>query len=125
MYNEKIYSILKNPKNVGMIKGASGQGEAGDANFSDVIKFYISVEDDVITDIKYKAYGGVLAIVVGSTFTTFAKNKKINDALKISIEDIMKVIGQVDEITSINICLDAFRNCVNNYYEKIEKENNL
>jgi len=57
MYNEKVIEYFQNPKNVGEIENPEGVGEVGSPVCGDMMKIFISVKDNRITDIKFKTFG--------------------------------------------------------------------
>ena len=61
-YSEKVMDHFANPRNVGKLEDASGVGEVGNAKCGDIMKMYIKVENDVITDVKFNTYGCASAI---------------------------------------------------------------
>ena len=56
-YSAKVLEHFANPHNVGKIDDADGIGEVGNAKCGDIMKMYIKVKDDVITDVKFNTYG--------------------------------------------------------------------
>ena len=52
MYSKKVMDHFSHPRNVGEIPNASGVGEVGNPVCGDIMKIYINVKDNVITDIK-------------------------------------------------------------------------
>ena len=64
MYSEKVMEHFGNPRNIGEIENADGIGEVGNPVCGDMMSFYIKVEDDKISDIKFKTFGCVAAIAV-------------------------------------------------------------
>ena len=56
LYSDKVMDHFQNPRNVGEIADASGVGEVGTAKCGDIMRMYIKVEDDVITDCKFFRY---------------------------------------------------------------------
>ena len=52
-YSAKVLEHFANPHNVGKIDDADGIGEVGNAKCGDIMKMYIKVKDDVITDVKF------------------------------------------------------------------------
>ena len=52
MYSEKVMDHFNNPRNVGEIDNASGVGTVGNAKCGDIMRMYIKVKDNVITDVK-------------------------------------------------------------------------
>ncbi|MCD8286040.1 MAG: iron-sulfur cluster assembly scaffold protein, partial [Clostridia bacterium] len=53
LYSEKVMDHFRNPRNVGKIDDADGIGEVGNAVCGDIMKIYIKVENDIITDVKF------------------------------------------------------------------------
>jgi nitrogen fixation NifU-like protein len=64
MYTEKVMDHFSNPRNIGEIENADGVGEVGNPVCGDMMSFYINIEDNKISDIKFKTFGCVAAIAV-------------------------------------------------------------
>ena len=62
MYSEKVLDHFQNPRNVGEIENPDGVGQAGNPKCGDIMKIYLRVENEVITDIKFKTFGCGAAI---------------------------------------------------------------
>ncbi len=82
-----------NPRNVGEIQDADGVGIEGNPVCGDVMKIFIKVKDDRITDAKFKTFGCGAAIAVSSIVTEMVKGKTLNEALKISKEVVADELG--------------------------------
>ncbi len=52
-YSDKVMDHFSNPRNVGEIEDASGVGEVGNPQCGDIMKIYLKVENDIITDVKF------------------------------------------------------------------------
>ena len=57
LYSEKVMDHFQHPRNVGVIEDANGVGEVGNAKCGDIMRIYLKIENDVITDIKFKTFG--------------------------------------------------------------------
>ena len=55
-YSEKVMDHFANPRNVGEIPDADGIGEVGNSKCGDIMKMYIKVENDIITDVKFNTF---------------------------------------------------------------------
>ena len=120
MYNEKLMQIFSSPKNVGIIKGADGVGEATNA-LGEVSKIFINVEDGKIAESKFKAYGNVVVIAASSVMTLVVKDKTIEEAINITNEDIIDALGgniSDEDIQSIVVVKDALLLAIKNYKDK-------
>lgn len=100
-YSKKVMDHFLHPKNVGRLKDPSGVGKAGNLICGDVIWLYIKVKKDKktgrrkIVDLKFQTFGCVVAIAVSSMITTLAKGKTLEEALKITKDDILKMTGKL------------------------------
>ncbi|MCD6183366.1 MAG: Fe-S cluster assembly scaffold protein NifU [Thermovirga sp.] len=93
MYSEKVMELFMNPKNAGKIEDADGIGEVGNPQCGDIMKIYIKVENDVITDIKFETFGCASAIASSSMVTGMVKGKTIDEALKVTNRDVLEELG--------------------------------
>lgn len=92
MYSEKVMEHFENPRNVGEIENASGTGTVGNAKCGDIMKMDIKVEDDVITDVKFKTFGCCAAIATSSMATEMVKGKTISEALKLTNKAVAEAL---------------------------------
>ena len=54
LYSEKVMDHFLNPRNVGVIEDADGIGEVGNAKCGDIMKMYLKIDDETITDVKFE-----------------------------------------------------------------------
>ena len=66
LYSEKVMDHFKHPRNVGIIENADGIGEVGNAKCGDIMKIYLKIDDDIITDVKFETFGCGSAIASSS-----------------------------------------------------------
>ncbi len=119
-YSEKVMEHFMNPRNVGEIKDADGVGEVGNPVCGDMMTFYIKVENDIITDVKFKTFGCGAAIAVSSIVSEMAKGKTIEEALKITREQVAQELGGLppNKMHCSNLGTDALHKAIQNYLEK-------
>ncbi|HOL13232.1 MAG TPA: iron-sulfur cluster assembly scaffold protein, partial [Bacillota bacterium] len=79
-YTDKVMDHFMHPRNVGEIENADGVGEMGNAKCGDIMKLYISVEDGIIVDAKFKTFGCGAAIATSSMITEMIIGKSIEEA---------------------------------------------
>ena len=84
LYSEKVMDHFENPRNVGKMPDADGIGEVGNAKCGDIMRMYIKVRDDVITDVKFNTFGCGSAIASSSMATEMIKGKPISEALTLT-----------------------------------------
>lgn len=93
MYAEKIIKRFRNPKFAGEIKNPDAVGEVGNKKCGDVMKIYLKVKNNKITEIKFKTYGCIAAISASDAMCELAKGKTLAQAEKIIFKDIIKKMG--------------------------------
>jgi len=119
-YNEKVKDHFFNPRNVGEIKDADGVGTVGNPTCGDVMSIYIKVKDEKIEDIKFKTFGCAAAIATSSILTEMAKGKTLDEALKITRDDVASELGGLPAIKlhCSNLAADALRAAIADYRKK-------
>ena len=119
-YSEKVVEHYTNPRNVGKIEDASGIGEVGNPVCGDIMKMFIKVENNIITDVKFKTFGCGAAIATSSISTEMIKGKTIEEALKLSNKDVVNELGGLPPVKLHCSVLaeEAIRNAIADYYRK-------
>ena len=84
MYNQKVMDAFANPKNVGVIEDASGEGTVGNASCGDIMKITLKIENDVIVDAKFQTFGCAAAIATSSTATQMIIGMTVDEALNVT-----------------------------------------
>ena len=92
MYTEKVMDHFANPRNVGEIPDADGVGEVGNPKCGDIMRMYIKVTGDVISDVKFKTFGCGAAIATSSMATEMVKGKTIEEALQLTNKAVMEAL---------------------------------
>lgn len=92
VYSEKVMEHFANPHNVGVIEDANGIGEIGNAKCGDIMKMYLKIENDIITDVKFKTYGCASAIATSSIATDLIKGQPISEALKLTNKAVVEAL---------------------------------
>ena len=97
-YSEKVMDHFANPRNVGVIEDANAVGEVGNAKCGDIMKMYMKINDEgVIEDIKFKTFGCASAIASSSALTELVKGKTLEEAEKITNQQIADMLGGLPE----------------------------
>lgn len=111
---------FSNPRNVGEIEDASGVGTEGNPVCGDLMTIYIKVENDVITDIKFKTFGCGAAIATSSMITEMAMGKTLDEALEISRNDVADALEGLPPVKMhcSNLAADALRAAIEDYKKK-------
>lgn len=121
MYSEKVMEHFANPHNVGEIPDADGIGKVGNPQCGDVMWLYIKVKDNIITDIKFKTFGCGAAIATSSMITELARGKTLEEAKKISRQDVADSLDGLPptKMHCSNLASDALREAIKDYEAKL------
>ncbi|MDP3035034.1 MAG: Fe-S cluster assembly scaffold protein NifU [Methanobacteriaceae archaeon] len=125
MYTDKVMDHFSNPRNVGDIPDASGEGTVGNPTCGDLMTIYIKVKDDVIEDIKFKTFGCGAAIATSSMVTELAMGKNVDEALNITRNDVADALEGLPPVKMhcSNLAADALQAAIEDYKKKkAEKE---
>jgi len=115
---------FKNPRNMGEMKDADAVGEHGNPTCGDLMYIYIKVDEkngkEVIKDISFQTFGCAAAIATSSMVTELAKGKSLEDAAKISRDDVADSLDGLPPIKlhCSNLAADALKDAIKNYLDK-------
>lgn len=99
-YNEMVMEHFTNPRNIGEMTEAEADGYAllGDPACGDQLRLWIKVQDNIIVDIKFKCFGCPGAIATSSMLTELAKGKTIEQAKRLTDNDVITALGGIPEV---------------------------
>ena len=120
LYSEKVLDHFSNPRNVGEIEDADAVGEVGNAKCGDIMKMYLKIDGDTITDVKFKTFGCGAAIATSSIATEMIKGKKISEALKLSNKAVTEALDGLPphKIHCSVLAEQAVKAALSDYYRK-------
>ncbi|MCM1988768.1 iron-sulfur cluster assembly scaffold protein [Oceanirhabdus seepicola] len=122
-YSDIVIEHFMCPRNVGIINNPNGEGSNGDPQCGDYLDIYIRVENNVIEDISFLVQGCPASIATSSMATEIAKGKTLEEALKITEDDIIEALGGLPENKKhcSNLGVRALRDAIEDYYENLGK----
>ena len=120
LYSEKVMDHFRNPRNVGVIENADGVGEVGNAKCGDIMKMYLKIDNDVITDVKFETFGCGSAIASSSMATELIKGKPVAEAMQLTNKAVAEALdGLPDYKMHCSVLAEeAIRNALEDYYRK-------
>ena len=120
LYSEIVMDHFKNPRNVGTIENADGIGEVGNAKCGDIMKIYLKIEDNIITDVKFETFGCGSAIASSSVSTEMIKGKTVEDALNLTNKQVVEALGGLPahKLHCSVLAEEAIKSAVKDYYDK-------
>ena len=119
LYSEKVMDHFRNPRNVGEIKDADAIGEVGNAKCGDIMRMYLKIDNDIITDVKFMTFGCGSAIATSSMATELIKGKPLKDALKLTNQAVVEALDGLPQhkIHCSVLAEEAIKAAIKNYYE--------
>ena len=120
IYSDKVMEHFMNPRNVGEIQNPDGMGEVGNPICGDMMTFYIKVKDSRLEDVKFKTFGCGAAIAVSSMVSEMAKGKSLEEAKKITREQVAAELGGLppNKMHCSNLGAEALQAAIVDYERK-------
>lgn len=113
-----------NPRNVGTIEDADGIGEVGNAKCGDIMKIYIKVKDNIITDVKFNTFGCGSAIASSSMATEMIKGKPIDEALELTNKAVAEALDGLPahKLHCSVLAEEAIKAAIEDYESRVKSE---
>ena len=120
IYSEKVMDHFRNPRNLGQMEDADGIGEVGNAKCGDIMRMYIKVKDNIITDVKFMTFGCGSAIATSSIATEMIKGKSIDKALELSNKAVVEALDGLPthKIHCSVLAEEAVKAAIKDYFDK-------
>lgn len=118
MYNDKVIQEFSNPKNVGEMKDANAVGTVGNATCGDIMKIFLKIDEhDVIQDVSFQTFGCTAAIATSSVATEMVKGKTIDEALKLTNQQVVDALGGLpaQKLHCSVLAEEAIKEAIENY----------
>ena len=124
MYTDKVMDHFSNPRNVGTLEHPNVVVKVGDPGCGDAVLIFLQIEDNVITEVKYKVYGCGAAIATTSMASTMVKGKTLEQALEITDEAVADALGGLPESKAhcSNLAATAIKAAVTRYMHPPEDD---
>lgn len=120
LYSEKVMDHFRNPRNVGVIEDADGVGEAGNPVCGDIMKIYLKIDNDIITDVKFETFGCGSAIASSSMATELIKGKPINEAAALTNKAVTEALDGLPahKLHCSVLAEEAIKLALKDYFDK-------
>ena len=120
LYSEKVMEHFMHPRNVGIIEDADGVGEVGNAKCGDIMKMYLKIDNDIITDVKFETFGCASAIASSSMATELIKGQRVEDAMELTNKAVAEALdGLPDYKMHCSVLAEeAIQSAIEDYQKK-------
>lgn len=120
LYSEKVMDHFHNPRNVGIIENADGIGEVGNVKCGDIMKIYLKIDKNLITDVKFETFGCGSAIASSSMATEMIKGKSVSEALLLTNKAVAEALDGLPphKMHCSVLAEEAIKAALKDYYVK-------
>jgi nitrogen fixation NifU-like protein len=131
LYSDTVKDHFINPRNVLLEEeadfAANARGQTGNIKCGDQMLMLLIIDNDVITDVRWKTYGCASAIASTSVLSETVKGMKIEDAYKLRPEDLVEKLGGLPEFKiHCSVLGDkALRAAIDDYLAKTDRQGML
>ena len=120
MYSEKVMDHFTHPRNLGKMDDADGVGEVGNAKCGDIMKMYLKIDGDIISDVKFETFGCGSAIATSSMATEMIKGKPVSEALQLTNRAVVEALDGLPahKLHCSVLAEEAVRAAIRDYYDR-------
>ncbi len=120
LYSDKVMDHFTHPRNVGTIENADGIGEVGNPKCGDIMRIYLKIDNDIITDVKFSTFGCGSAIASSSIATEMIKGKPLSQALELTNKAVVEALDGLPahKLHCSVLAEEAVKAAVKDYYDK-------
>ena len=119
-YSEKVMDHFMNPRNVGTIENPDGYGKVGNPSCGDIMEIFLKIDNDIITDIKFRTFGCASAIATSSISTEMVLGKSIEEALSLTNKAVAEALGGLpaQKMHCSVLAEEALKEAIEDYLKK-------
>ena len=120
LYSEKVMDHFRHPRNVGILEHPDGVGEVGNAKCGDIMKIYLKIDQDTVSDVKFETFGCGSAIASSSMATEMIKGKPIDQVMKLTNQAVVKALEGLpaQKLHCSVLAEEAVKAALKDYYDK-------
>ena len=120
LYSEKVMDHFRHPRNLGSIENADGVGEVGNGKCGDIMKMYLKIDNDIVSDVKFETFGCGSAIASSSMATELIKGKPLKEVLQLTNKAVTEALDGLPahKLHCSVLAEEAIQAAVKDYCEK-------
>ena len=123
-YSEVVLDHYRNPRNVGEVSDTAAVAQVGDRATGDVLRISMRIEDGRVAEARFKAFGCTAAIAAGSMVTTLLQGLRVDEAWRLSNQDVVRALGglPVSKMECSVLAEQAIHKALERHQETMERE---
>ena len=120
LYSEKVMDHFRHPRNVGILEHPDGVGEVGNAKCGDIMKIYLKIDQDTVSDVKFETFGCGSAIASSSMATEMIKGKSLDEVMDLTNKAVAEALDGLPahKLHCSVLAEEAVRAAVRDYYDR-------
>jgi NifU-like protein involved in Fe-S cluster formation len=107
VYSAELLDHFRNPRNAGAVENPDSSVQLENPVCGDVLELTLRLENKLdnkldrrIADIRFRAKGCVPTMACGSALTELAKGKSVEEARKVSREELVRKVGGLPQASA-------------------------
>lgn len=92
LYSQTVMEHFRHPRNVGSIENADGIGEVGNGKCGDIMRMYLKIDGDIVSDVKFETFGCGSAIASSSMATEMIKGKPLSEVMRLTNKAVTEAL---------------------------------
>ena len=111
MYSAEVLDHFEHPRNAGTIADADASVRIENPACGDILELTLKVAGERIAEICFRAKGCVAAMACGSALTELVCGKGMDEARKLSREELLRAVGGLPQASShaSHLAMDALQ----------------
>ena len=120
LYSAKVMDHFMNPRNAGVMEDADGIGEVGSAKCGDIMKIYLKIDGDIISDVSFETFGCGSAIASSSMATEMIKGQPLSRAMALTNQAVAAALDGLpaNKLHCSVLAEQAVKAAIQDYYDK-------
>ena len=120
LYSEKVMDHFRHPRNVGILEHPDGVGEVGNAKCGDIMKIYLKIDQDTVSDMKFETFGCGSAIASSSMATEMIKGKSLDEVMDLTNKAVAEALDGLPahKLHCSVLAEEAVKAALKDYYDR-------
>lgn len=124
MFNDIICDHFMNPRNIGELPDADCVIEISNPICGDTVHMYLKLNNDIITNVAYRAYGCSTSIATASIVSERITDMPKDKIPSITRDEVEEWLGELEpsQLHCVDIALNILSQCANPTKKKFEQK---